>query len=368
MNLSPYRDLVCAIDVNEEDLNINGIKLEVNVPSKMCYYISVQFPWHYNFEVGQGPEKVFVRNYEDDSGMPSGDRECFVKVAGKGWYPNNPKNDLLPPHRGVIGTGASCDDLSYLGEGKPSYIEIHSVDGGSLHPNCDYDQAESGGPNCCFGKYDLISETIDNEDSPGDSMARSTKLFQGLQYNSSHSISQCLAGPSASDRHWPKNKFGYPLATVYETYKKGLNIEKWLKGPSQVYKSNNNHELANWYGEALGTSSLHDHFGPNSNIFSTRPIFYDPIEDRSGDVITSGQIPYELRCLNESAETIHRIRLFIREYNTVQAFLNFQAHPINGTQDANESRGGVNNFTDADDFAPQGKTSPPYGKVFPESR
>ncbi|MCB0355434.1 MAG: hypothetical protein KDD40_00415 [Bdellovibrionales bacterium] len=370
------QDLSCVIDVNEQDLYFHGMRIEFVIPTGMCDYFTFNNHWHYDQEMGSGPPEIWVRQYRDDEGNPNGPEECFVRNSDGIWYPSDPNLDGLPTVEGeVFGTGDSCGSLSAGAD-----LELWSINTDNFTPRCKYDRSLGGGDNCCRGTYNVTIETLDNSDTSGfdggDGFGRATEVITDRSYGPI-GAGECISGQAVVDDDWPKTSTGWPVGRIYYTREKGISDRYKIKAPISAFHESDNHLVANWHAYVEGVDTRHQHAGNTVVRTSYLPIFYDPIEDRSGDyILAPAQPSYEFHCMNEDFETIHRLRWYIREYNTEAQFQNFIANPVNGTQDADrsgtEGGGGANDCegflgnacndrTDADDYNPDtpGDT-PPY--------
>lgn len=370
---SSNQDLSCVMDVNEQDLYYHGFRIEYVIPTGMCDYFNFRNHWHYDQEVGTGPIAVWLRKYVDDDGGASGSPECFVMNSDGVWYPTDPSVDAHPGDGATIGNGDDCESL-----GVDAGLELRNINPQNGNPTCIYDRTADFGTNCCHGNYDRYIQTIDNQDTADDGLSMGTDLTTDLSYGSEKNMGKCLQGAAILDGNWTKNDYGIPRGKIYFTRERGIAERYQLPGLSQKHNKGQNQIYANWYAGVEGVDTRHSHSGPVNGGSSTRPIFHAPLEDRSGDYqISSGQTPYEFRCLNENNEVLHRIRFYIREYNSREQFDDFVDSLINGTQDADrngvEGGGGAddcegfltdqncNDRSDADDFNPDtpGDT-PPY--------
>ncbi|MCB0391353.1 MAG: hypothetical protein KDD58_08680 [Bdellovibrionales bacterium] len=387
------KDLSCVVDVNEQDLYFHGMRIEFVIPTGMCDYFTFSNYWHYDQEVGTGPPGIWIRKYVNDVGEPSGNPECFVQNSDGNWYPSDPTADGLPADGGVLGTGDNCASLS-----ANAGLELYNIDPDSSTPFCRYDQSPTG-TNCCRGRYNLYIETVDNQNGTGDPpnpIGKGTEPRFNIEYGNQE-YGNCISGTAVVDSNWPKTVNGIPMRQIWYTREKGLSDRYEIPAPNSINNEADNHLVSNWHAYVEGTDTRHDHQGNINARVSYLPIFIDPIEDRSGDFFhIPGQPSYEFRCMNEDLETIHRMRWYIREYNSEAQFQNFIANPVNGSQDADrngvEGGAGVNDCegflgdacndrTDPDDFVPDvpGDT-PPYdcsssegarfsgGSCFPYSR
>jgi hypothetical protein len=372
-NETSNKDLSCVLDVNEQDLYFHGLRIEYVLPSGMCDYVRFYNHWHYSWEVGSGPPAIYIRQYRNDASDESGNPECFVLNSDMTWYPSNPFLDGLPGDGAVLGTGADCQALTGA-----AGLELSSINVSNNVPQCIYNHKDtSEGPNCCYGSYYRINETIDNDTSV-DAISKSSITTNSLTYNGSTkpNYSKCLAGPAMVDGAWPKTIGGIPMGVVYYTRDNGIAERYAISAPTKVHNIGHNQIVANWHAGVEG-GTTHSHTGAVTGRTSLLPIFHDPVEDRSGDFVhLPGQSPYEFQCLDEDFEIKHRIRWYVREYNTQREFLTFLSNPVNGSQDADRTgvEGGLgvndcegflgarcNDRSDADDFFPNAiGQNPPY--------
>ena len=79
--------------------------------------------------------------------------------------------------------------------------------------------------------------------------------------------------------------------------------------------------LANFY-ETTGTP--HAHNGFYSSRVSNQPYAFDPIDDLDGTPVLNGNEAFEFECLDGAFDIKHRLRVFIREWNTFSDFLLYQ--------------------------------------------
>ncbi len=372
------QDLTCVTDVNEQDLYFHGLRLEFVIPTGMCDYFRFRNHWHWDQEAGSGPPNVWLRTYTNDAGEVSGTPECFVQNSDGVWSPSDPSADGLPADGAVLGTGDNCAALTAGAAG----LELDSIDEESGLPKCVYDNTLTEGDNCCSGLYNITREIVDNQDTPAsasvaaDPISKGTEAELNLSYGTS-GVGQCLSGPGAFDSEWPGTTDGIPRAAIYYTRETGLSDRYVISPAVEVLNEGQNQAVANWHEGVQGVSTRHQHAGTVSGRTSFEPIFHDPIEDRSGDYFhTPGQSPYQFECLDEDLEIIHRVNLYVREYNSRAEFASFIANPVDGNQDADrtgtEGGGGANDCegflggvcndrSDADDFNPDTPGDvPPY--------
>lgn len=277
-------DITCIMEIPEGDLYGKNTKMLFNIPpGDMCRF-TVRAPyWFYNHEVGQAPSSINVS--VDNTVNASGDitastYSCtFDGGAADPGCDNNP--ELVPT----------------LAPFEQSF-------------SCNYDKTAEDGPNCCFGKFTRITTISTNGANPQTS---TVKGLWGGSYNT------CIGGPGKTN--WSlKSKEGIPawmLEFTQTTGNKGtqeITAGANLADGAGISASTASIHAANYYGDAAN----HTHTGfVISTDITTAPYFINPIDDRSGTRIAPTQNSYEFRCLDAAFEIKHRIRVFIREWDTL---------------------------------------------------
>ncbi len=340
-NGSANQDLTCVIDVNEKDIFYYPAQFEFVVPPGMCDYVEFGNYWHYNYEVGTGPTSIYIHQVLDANGVFQ-NADCIID-------------------------GVASADCSSVGNW--TYDEA-SIDAEKGTATCVYDYSANGGdgPNCCVGTYAL---TVERETVGG---ATPGSTFTGPDVTDWGGSVEggCVTGPAVSDTAWPKTSDGFPTGVFYPTRDEGVAIRYDLKTPYESFNNFDNQEIANWHAGILGDTRHTHHVGATTSIL---PILIDPIADRSGTLLPTAQDPYVFLCTDSAREILHRIRVYIREYDTTEAFDAFKASPVDGTQDTDKSgtEGGggandclgftgsaCNDYNDLDDFLPSGDITTPY--------
>lgn len=292
-------DLSCIIEAPEAELLFKGLSLEYNVPSGMCSYLERRAPWFYNFEVGVGPQAISVdiTTTYDASGIQSGDTTVACQISGDQSVVSSPTCDFSGnPNVEARKTGNTKSEATF------KCIYDHTVPGQPTYPNC------------CTGTYTLITNQITDNNGNSNTITTVTQKSWG-------EIGGCLGGAGST---LERTKGGYPVyfVDIVDGNAKNANFEfaptlnELAERP--VYSSRPlNAHFANYYGD----SANHSHGSFVSGLTSTAPYFYDPIDDRDGTLIPSGQLSYEFRCLSRAYEIKHRIRVYVRDWDTYPDFL-----------------------------------------------
>jgi hypothetical protein len=314
------KDITCIVEAPEAEFGFKGLGLKYNVPPEMCYYLERSPYWYYSKEVGIGPSAISV--YQEFSTDQTKMLDYSTSVD------SSPSAKVL------------------------SYPEVE-IDMTTTPPTftCVYDRRKGNGANCCSGSY---SYSYLKRTHPTSTTTLDTTTVTSSTWGPQDA--SCIGGAGSE---WPvKTSTGIPLLFV-ELSKKGLlNKSYKVNAPSPLRMSTLH--VANFY-----TPSLHTHTGfgpPLPTRTSNRPYFIDPIDDRNGSPILSGSDYYEFTCKDQAYETLRKIKLYAREWDTYQDYVDYIVTKGTSTT-ANPDRGlGVegincagisgpcNDFYDIDDF------------------
>lgn len=273
-------DLTCIIDIPEAEIYMNGVSLVHHLPPNMCRYLRRTPYWFYNKEIGTGPSSISISRIYKDGVLDS--FSCSV--------------DGSP-------VSTSCNGFSEV-----------TINPANLDVKCNYDLSwTQNGTNCCLGTYSLTVDDTKNITAPissSNSVSTTANSWGGNAAN-------CTGG--VSKEIWPYTGAvsGLPLSVVDKS-RSGLDAALTMKPPIETISTRTSINISNYF-----TPVTHTHDGFVSAATSTLPYFIDPIDDRSGSAVTSGHESYEYECLDEAFETLHRIRVYIREWDTYQDFTNY---------------------------------------------
>ena len=315
---SANQDLTCIVDVPEGDLYYHGLDFVYNIPPNMCRYLERQTYWYYNNEVGTGPANIHI-------------------------------NITLNATNAITASNCTVDGVGPLACNSTNFPELQfTIRDGDITPKCVYNRTEAREPNCCFGNYTL-SKTITTPDT---TTYPSSDLSWG---DRASGLKSCLGG--AARTNWPVNGFsttGYPRALIVPA-DEGLSDTYELVAPIQKPNSGNNFSIANYYTSPV----RHAHTSFGTALTSNLPYFINPITDRSGSLIPTGNDAYDFRCLDEAYEVRHRIRVYVREWDAFSDYLTYIATAgvtavPDRPADTDVGCGGLiddcNDIADADDY------------------
>lgn len=269
----------CIADVNELDLYFHGIEFQYNFPKTMCAYVNFIPPWHYNVETGYGPKLMTV-----------------TKTTNNGTL-----------------TGYTCniDGVAGCTGAEASYT---SKDGWK----CVYNSTDTidGGANCCLGEY--VETTVVNE--VGTTPSTTTTTTKGKWGGD---VKTCIGGPARTNWDSFDKKTNYPLERLYYVKGKGLNKNYKVDAP-MARLSAASLSVANYYLPYSATATYnHRHSGYVIARSTDLPYMVDPVDDRNGSAMVSGQGAYLWRCMDENEEVINTIKVYLREWNTAAEYAKY---------------------------------------------
>lgn len=322
-------DIQCLIDIPEGEAYANALTLRYNVPPDMCRYLRRETYWYYNQEVGIGPKEFVINLDIDDSGGTNVLTSYNCTVDG-------------------LATGPNCS-------GHP---EVNfSIDMDTQDAKCIYDQYDSSvGQNCCFGKF--IGTVNKNYTVQADTTSVVTGNWGGK-------FGACIGGPG---RGWPHKSIKGVPKSVIDLARDGLNSDYALPAVNHIVVEPITYLIANYYDPVD-----HTHTGIVDPRSTNLPYFIDPVDDRNGTSIPTttfdpdnflvpGNDSYSFECLDEAFEIKHRIRVWVREWDTYPDFLTYISSvgvtsiPDRGLTDPDEGvdctgiTGACDDFHDVDDF------------------
>lgn len=295
-------DITCIVEVPEADLYAKTLELKYNVPAGMCRYLVRQPYWFYNYEVGVGPKNInisIINSVDADGVITTTDYNCTIDgvpdAECDGWDPIN---------------GHTTVTEAVLKSREPSGVEF----------KCIYDNSASDGANCCFGSYRITSSIKTGIQDP---------VIDNISGEWGGDYSSCIGGPGKTDwSHYSKD--GTPAWEVVFA-KHGITEHQNVTAPIELKIGSNIHS-ANYYGGTIASPVVHDHDGFHSNRSSPVPFFVDPIDDRDGDIkdyydnytlLLPAQDSFEFQCLDEAFEIQHRIRVYVRDWDTYPDYLTY---------------------------------------------
>lgn len=268
----------CVYDTPEVSAFLQDHLLQINVTPNMCNYLEF-IPYSFaNWEIGRGPEEVWVQEHQDANGNTTG-FSC--------------RESALDPF-------GSCDGLPEweLSEGLPVCRYNHS-------------QRDPDFPNCCYGNYDFHFQ-VDNAGTIDITPVANLNWGEELDRD-------CVGGPSNAFEDWGINegvtqltKAGIgdgnlPLNVFYDSLNTGLNEAFLLEAPVSLPRDRDANVIT--FNSVAG--ALPNQVSPTYT-------------DATGDIFPfSFSADYQFRCLDDSGELLRSIRLTLREWNTLEQYNNF---------------------------------------------
>ena len=299
---SSLQDIICIVDAPEAEIYMHGLALKYNVPPGMCRYLGQKPYWFWNHEVGYGPSLIEINMTVTD---------------------------------GVV-SAATCQ---FNGSG-------------GFGIKCIYDHTDiEGGQNGCLGSYTLVVNTtnITSGMPPTTTTTNtSTKVAWG------GSVGPLIGG--AARFGWEVGTNGYPIKLFTQAHLGLPNQSYKVEAPIKTILADTTMEIANY-----STASMNSHDGYVSASVSAKPYAIEPIDDFSGDGIVNGNDSYLFECVDQAHEILHRIRLYVREWDTYQDYYDYiTSKGVTEVPDrrigqegsnCNGITGACNDYVDLDDMA-----------------
>ncbi|MEK6773684.1 MAG: hypothetical protein AABY64_07070 [Bdellovibrionota bacterium] len=271
------QNLDCTVDINELDLYYQGLTLQANFPTSMCTYVVHKPYWHYNYETGIGPATVAI-----------------TKTTLNG-----------------TATGTTClmDGVAGCNGTEVTYSATEGL-------QCIYNHTKFEGPNCCLGKY-TYSETLNETGATPTVTTTNTISSWGGNYR------DCIGGQAKTD--WELfAKDGFPIGEISYAQGKGYNKAYQLKSILKTTGSSYSLAIANNYKRYdVATPPNHRHTGYVVATSTDVPYMVNPVDDRNGTSMPSGNIAYAWQCLDRDHEVAYSINVYVREWNTYAEFLTY---------------------------------------------
>jgi hypothetical protein len=278
---SSLQDIRCIVDAPEAEIFMHGLALKYNVPPGMCRYLGEQPYWFWNHEIGWGPSSIEI-NLTVTDGAVTGSSCRF---------------------NGTGGFGACNSNVEALIDVSTSAPIIR----------CIYDHTDiEGGQNGCLGSYTLTVNTTTIVTTPFSSTLSNsvTKQSWGGTYGP-------LVG-GAARWGWEIGSNGLPVKLYTQSHLGLLNKSYTVPAPINSIAAPTTMEIANYY-----TPALNSHDGYLTADPSTKPYALEPLDDFSGDYVRGGNDAYLYECVDQAHEILHRIRVYVREWDTYQDYYDY---------------------------------------------
>ena len=274
-------DIQCMLNVREADLYYSDLKWEFNAPPGMCAWIRETPYFYYNTMPGVGPQTISVTV----GGSPSAVTACSVD------------GNTITPSGGICSTNEVTID-------------------GSGDPTCRYDYSKSGRGNCCEGTYTYTKRTDAD-------VTTSTLDWGGSYGNCARGVWTRNGWPVTGDSKLPDTQVNRGDTGVNRTFTASKAIGS-IRGANNV-------DVANFWGWT--------EYRAGNQSTATVPM---PLRARVDNANNNPIIPnpaYLYECVGEAGELRARIRLYVNEWNTAEAFSAYMA----GSATARPDVGGIEN-------------------------
>lgn len=254
-------NLICILDLLEGDLVIKDLHLVFNFPEGMCSYVRTRLPWHFNHEILPGP---IVQEVTCGEGASEGCETTYRNTQSE-----------LPAGWGAPTSGVTEQD--------------------DLCPSVGADSVK-----CCSG-----GRKSSEGEQEGDRWEPDEACFGGPALVTTGDIA--VEG---------NDDYSFVVARLMEVPEGGLKTEFTI--PSLLENHNNSFKfstsMANYHSDLdLPPEDL------NQLRRNSLPVFLQ----NSDNFPYSPQLFFEFECLDQGSESLHKILVLIREWNTLEEFWNF---------------------------------------------
>ena len=293
---------ICVLDIMENDLVVNDLKLIYNIPEKMCRYIEVLPAWHYNYKTAQGPTKVATCDPPDAaSAEEESEEESYYCTEDL-----NASGVSLP-------TGYTCKNSTIAPE---SIIAKCAIEVEDL---CSYNYIGPDGNDisCCYGTYTNVSDANEAE------------------WAGSDNLQECLGGPGRTSWDFLTTD-GFPAILTQSVPEHGIKGSFEIKNLLDVTSTKAfSTPIANYLEELdQDPDDLRDVSRNTLPEFLQYPTFTTQV--------IAGSMPnpfFYVSCLDGAGEVLHKLQLMIREWNTHEEFIDF--YLTGGSEDADPDIAGI---------------------------
>jgi len=307
-----FEDTYCILDLNEADIGVlgqadRGIPIQYNIPRHMCEYTTFMAPWHWNYRSGIGPPVLEKHTVEEDQQVVGNNESTDDE-----YYCNPGNEEQCPPlQEDTEDNTAECDNAQRAEEIPPLGAWCRIDDDNNISktfcPSYDHsiDSDNISRPNCCLGTYQVRG---------GD---------EGAEENDwGGNVRDCIGGPIRSSDWdaYQETRYGeMPIARIFYSWVMDTPRETLVVGPVRE-------------GEVIFSSAPTATYfdGIEDLIFTDSSCSNCPgmlLSDVNEPILYSNFIGYPyftLECLDSNYESLHRIHLIIREWNTREEFLSFR--------------------------------------------
>lgn len=290
---SPFKEnsrknLICILDILEYDIGVKDLHLTYNFPEGMCDYVNTALPWHFNYNILPGPcviECPIDTGEDNEDGSPIiEDRPCDRRPSDHYDNPDAPYG-CPADDRTLEEICESMNATDCVGENRT----IEDLCNGD--PKCCYGGNKGGGEKWlpdleCFGGPALIAE--------GEEFGTSGNAF----FNSR--LGELPEGGL-------KGEFTLPNLQTVNTFAHKSGTTRGLTSLSTAH--------ANYLRDL-------DREGDDLKAVSREndlPIFLQ----KDNQYIHIPRLFFEFQCLDSAGEVLHQILLMIREWNTLEEFIDF---------------------------------------------
>ncbi len=339
---SSTEDMYCMFDILEGDLFLHDLVFEYNTPPGMCDYLSFQTHWHYNQPSGKGPTEVFTRTKF----------EMVSRYCPSDFTDGNACTDACKE--------SQEDGLSFVSCLKESGVEY--IIGPNRKIKFCADDSEAQAYNLC--SHNDYSDCVDEEEEGKqkrvpcfygkgtDRIVRSSVKEHLCEFNDAPDNENCCVGEykiynraNAGEKKPSEGSWGGDLRKCigglgrvsWDNYTKdglpAILIRRTLDGLRDTYRIPAIIKVLDRKEKINGLKTEKNSFvtanyweGVTDN--SESPSFYESVSEKGTpdfhERIGDGYPYITFSCEDRAEEVKHRIHLIIREWNSVEEFMDFK--------------------------------------------
>ncbi len=299
-----FVDMKCYLDIMEGDLYVHDLEVQYNAPPGLCNYVYISPAWHWNEPVGYGPSTVEI--WLDASGDTPIVDSCHATHG-------NIPNDGAPPLPISI-AAPTCANHNEL-------TDTTNPDG----PTCVYNRSTSGYSDCCLGSYTKI---VHSDDGTAVSTTSSVESWGG-------DPSSCLS-PFIGNGWEHFNAANFPVPYIQHVPRDSSDNPTGLNNSLNLTSNASTSKVtySTWANHYEGVTTALPLLGPHYHTEfyggggeSNKPYSVDPITDLSGNSVRMSGYDngaWTFSCLDSALEVKQRIKLYVREWNTLADFVLYQ--------------------------------------------
>ena len=310
-NEYPTEDMMCIMDIMEQDFYTGqegnrDLVLQFNVPEGMCTLFRVEPPWHYNQKIGLGYTFIYTCETPDAGGGDDAEAPETRICAS---------NTINGANKGCAILDGSYDSPLTSPSSQDDYVCSEELDATKACESLGLDLTEIGLGNCCFGEY--RDETGARNSYSGDFNSCIGGPGRTSWNQKAKVTTSVLKGEARQDIIYEN----VPAFRIYQVPDNGLKDDIPIKGVLSVTQNRASYPVTNYIEDLdVDPDDLKDVDRKDLHLIFKSAAYFD--EDKQFPS-PEGNPLWTFSCLDSAGETLHRVHLMIREWNTYEEFNDF---------------------------------------------